>query len=366
MVVVLKKLSKIFDGVMSKINNSLCIPLGGGDLSGDFSLNSLFKRYHDNFVQSFSENQDYIPRLRRDGEAVFDYNFLMNLNEKDYAKYLCQAYYIKLGKKLNLKHPKTLNEKIQWLKIYDNLPIKSQLTDKILVRDWVKEKIGEEYLKPVLWIGDKFDDIPFEFLPEPFIVKTNHGCKWLFTIKKKQDFFNNERLFKKTKMLMENWLIQSFFGWSDFETQYKNIVPKIIIEPLLMQVSDIPADEIEVWCFNGKPKIIQRFMVNEAGTHKIINSYDENFEYYDINFYPPNESCEIINEMPDKILKKAKQLSEVLAKGFIFVRVDWMVHNNKLYFEEMTFTPHSGFIFFRKNHKELQYKLGKILNLKGD
>ena len=130
-----------------------------------------------------------LKRLRNNGDSVFDYDFLMSLDEKDYPYYLSQAYLVKTGQKLNLRHPKTLNEKIQWLKIYDNKPIKTTLTDKILVRDWVKEKIGEEYLKPVLWIGDKFDDIPFDIMPDSFIVKCNHGCKWQFTVKNRQDFY---------------------------------------------------------------------------------------------------------------------------------------------------------------------------------
>ena len=128
---------------------------------------------------NITTNHYNVPvRLRNNGASAFDYNYMMALDKKDYAKYLCEAYLIKTGQKLNLKHPKTLNEKIQWLKIYDNIPIKAQLTDKILVRDWVKDKIGEEYLKPVLWIGDKFEDIPFDTLPDSFIIKANHGCRW--------------------------------------------------------------------------------------------------------------------------------------------------------------------------------------------
>ena len=107
----------------------------------------------------------YCRHVQSTGACVFDYNFLMSLDEKDYSKYLSQAYFIKTGKKLNLRKPKTINEKIQWLKIYDNLAIKTLLTDKVLVRDWIKEKISDEYLKSVLWVGKSFDSIPFDSLP---------------------------------------------------------------------------------------------------------------------------------------------------------------------------------------------------------
>ncbi len=296
----------------------------------------------------------------------FDYNFKMSLDENDYAKYLVFAYKIRTMQKLNLKHPKTLNEKIQWLKIYDNLPIKTTLTDKVLVRDWIKEKIGEEYLKPVLQICNNFDEIDFDKLPDSFIIKCNHGCKWNFTVKDKQKFLDNSYLFNSIKFHINNWMNESFFGWSDFETQYKNIKPQIIIESLLREDLNISNAEIEIWCFNGNVKFIQKcrsIFVNKKFSHRNISCFDENFNNCDISFYSTNK---VIYEEADEILKTAKELSEMLAKDFKFVRVDWMIHKNKLYFGEMTFTPYSGFIEFGKNNNELQLKLGEMLNLKGD
>ncbi len=294
----------------------------------------------------------------RNGGAVFDYPFMMSLAPKDYAKYLCHAYYIKTGKKLNLKHPKTLNEKIQWLKIYDNQEIKSKLTDKVLVRDFIKDKIGDEYLKPVLWIGDKFDDIPFYTLPDSFIVKCNHGCKWQFIIKNKEKFLDNKKIFKYTKMVMDNWLIQSFFGYSDFETQYINIKPKIIIEKLLQDENEIPLD-IEMLCFNGLP-FYTSLRHNSNIITNILNSDIEN-ESKVLENISKNFNFEF-----SSALKTANNLSKILAKDFKCVRIDWMLYKDKLYFVEMTFTPYSGYIFFSEKEEEIQCKLGKMINLKGN
>ncbi len=324
-------------------------------------VKNLFKNYF-----TYKNKQNYFYHLRHHGESVFKYDFMMSLNEKDYPYYLSEAYLIKTGEKLNLLRPKTLNEKIQWIKIYDNNQQKRELTDKVLVRDWVRNTIGEIYLKTALWIGDKFDDIPFESLPVSFIIKCNHGCKWHVKVRNKQEFLNNRKLFDSCRMYINSWLNQSFFGWSDFETQYKNINPKIIIEPLLLENLNESADEIEVWCFNGIAKIIQKcrnVIINNKFSHRQITSFDGNFNQNDIKFYYTNE---IIHAEADEIIKQAKELSENLAKGFKFVRVDWMIYQNKIYFCEMTFTPHSGFIFFIKNHNELQIKLGKMLNLKGN
>ncbi len=304
-------------------------------------------------------------KLRHNGASVFDYDFIMNLDEKDYPYYLCQAYFIKTGEKLNLKHPKTLNEKIQWLKIYDNKPVKTELTDKILVRRFVKDKIGGEYLKPVLQISRSFDEINFDALPDCFVIKCNHGCKWHFTIKNKIEFLNNKSLYALSEKYMSNWLKQTFFGWSDFETQYKNIPPEILIEPFLSENINEQPLEIEVWCFNGKAKIIQKYKnhKDDKNRHRIVSSFDENFNRYDVKFLQTNE---IIPSNPDEQLILAKKLSEILADNFKFVRVDWIINNNKLYFSEMTFTPYSGYIFFPENNDKFQREIGNMLNLKGD
>ncbi len=103
--------------------------------------------------------------------------------ESEYPEVLKAVFKQKTGKNLNSGHPKTFNEKIRWLKLYDCTPLKTKLTDKVL--DRVKERIGGEYLKPVLRIGKDFNDIPFEVLPQAFIIKASNGCKWHYVIKKK-------------------------------------------------------------------------------------------------------------------------------------------------------------------------------------
>ncbi len=306
----------------------------------------------------FSNNRN---NLRFNGSSVFDYSFLMSLNEKEYPKYLSQAYYIKIGQKLRLRNPKTINEKIQWLKIYDNQPIKTKLTDKILVRDWIEKKIGKEYLKPALWIGKSFDLIPFEILPEKFIIKTNHGCNWNVIIRKKSELLSNKTLLNFTKNQIEGWLNQNYFGWSDFETQYKNIKPQIIIEELLN--NDEIIQEFNIWCFNGKPQIFQSTYTDIKTNNTFVSVFNKNYENIDIKFLKRY----IIKQMPpDLNLKKAVSLSTILAEHFKLVRIDWLIFKNKLYFEEMTFTPQSGYLLFYDEDQKWSLKLGNLLNLKGE
>ena len=89
----------------------------------------------------------------------------------------------------------------------------------------------------------------------------------------------------------------------------------------------------------------------------------ENYNLVDLKFSVStnDKSIEV-----DSLLKEAVLLSSKLAENFKLVRVDWIVYENKLYFNEMTFTPYSGFIHFPIGYEHWDKKLGKMLNLKGN
>ncbi len=291
-------------------------------------------------------------------EPPYNYEFLTNLNESEYPEYLKKIFKNSTGRELNLKHPKTFNEKIQWLKLYDTTPLKTRLTDKILVRDWIKDKIGEEYLKPVLWIGDKYDDIPFEILPACFFIKLNHGCKWHFVIKKKDEFLNNEVLINIVKNHITGWLGQSFFPYAGFEMQYKDIEPKILIEPILADNINEKPHEIEIYCFNGVPEIFQKIRYSEP---REVSIFDKEYKHINLKFLP---SYKLVQEEADENLRLAAELSKELCRGFKLVRIDWLINQNRLYFNEMTYTPFSG--FYKFNDEKWNKKLGNMLDLRKD
>lgn len=334
-----------------------------------FSLiTSLFVKKDDDKNIYLATNQS--NSINKD-DACFNYDFLMSLKEEDYPKYLSIAYFNKMNKKLNLKHPKKLSEKIQWLKIYDATQLKAELTDKVLVRDWIKKKIGEKYLKPALQICDNFDEINYDSLPDSFVIKCSHGCKWQAVIKSKNALLNNNKIHGFVKNKINGWLAKSFFGYSDFEVHYKYIVNhKLIIEPLLREEINNPFKDkqIRIFCFNSQPKIICYFESDGISNNRICSTFDENYKPTDLNFsidgrYTYKIPDEISKrEEADDILKNAFELSKILAKDFKFVAIDWFIYQDKLYFEEMTFTPYSGFFF----KEDLDIKMGKMLNLKGE
>ena len=288
------------------------------------------------------------------GEPPYEYDLLISLQESEYPKYLKKMFKGMTGRELNLKHPKTLNEKIQWIKLYDNNQLKSDLTDKVKVREWIKEKIGEEYLKPILWVGDRFEGIDFSSLPMSFIIKANHGSKWQYKINNKEEFIREEILYKFVKNRFDGWMNQSFYPWAGFEMQYKGIEPKILIEPILIEEDKNYPIEYEIYCFNGVPRIYQEI---EYTTPPKCSVFNEDYTESEITL---NNGYIKVNERPKEIMKEAVKLSKILSQDFKLVRVDWLIYKERIYFNEMTFTPFSG--FFRIDDKT-NLKLGKMLKL---
>ena len=148
--------------------------------------------------------------------------------ESKYPELLCDWYYETCEKALDLSRPRTYNEKVQWLKLYDTTPLKTRLSDKYLVRQWISEKIGDQYLIPLLGAWDHFDEIDFDALPNQFVLKANHGCGWLVIVKDKNKFNRGD-----AKKKFDYWMHTNFAYCAGLELQYRDIKPKIIAERYL-------------------------------------------------------------------------------------------------------------------------------------
>lgn len=136
------------------------------------------------------------------------------------------------------------------MKLYDSTPLKTKLADKYLVREYVKEKIGEEYLVSLLGVWDKFDDIDFNKLPNKFVLKCNHGSGWNMVVTDKSKFNKSE-----AKKKFDKWMSTNFAFCNGLELHYKNIEPKIIAEEYLENENKDLYD-YKIMCFNGIPQFI--------------------------------------------------------------------------------------------------------------
>lgn len=279
------------------------------------------------------------------------YDYYKKLRPDQYASELKDWFKQNTGEELDLDNPKTYNEKIQWLKLYDSTPLKTQLADKYLVRDWVRSKIGDQYLVKLLGVWDKFDDIDFDRLPNSFVLKANHGCGWNIIVKDKSKFD-----IMKAKNKFDSWMKSNFAFRVGLELQYMNIPPKIIAEEY-MENGNNDLYDYKVFCFGGKAQSIM--FLSERKTGLKMAFYDLNWQKLPFVYsYPRNEA-----EVPKpKNLNLMVQLAEKLAQGFAHVRVDFYVLNDgSLKFGEMTFTSASGTCKWNPPEQNLIY--GNLITL---
>lgn len=245
-------------------------------------------------------------------------------------------YYKAMGKKCNLRHPTTYNEKIQWSKIYRDNRKLSNYVDKIEVRKWVKNVIGEEYLIPMIGKDTNcVSEIDFNSLPERFVIKANHGCGMNLIVNDK-----NKLDIEKTKKILNSWLKHNM-AYHSYEMQYMYIEPRLYIEKNLIK-GDEDLPDYKFFCFDGKVYCLYT-MINYVYDHSKGKLAFFDRDYNLLPYY--REGYKPIDDQPNKPknYEKMVEIAEKLSKGFSHVRVDLYNLNGKIFFGEMTFSTCSGF-----------------------
>ncbi len=265
-----------------------------------------------------------------------NYEYYCKLSPKKYPQELKSWYKEKTGETLHLNNPKTFNEKIQWLKLYDSTPLKTRLADKYLVRDWVKEKVGEDHLVPLLGVWDKFDDIDFDKLPDKFVLKANHGSGWNIIVTDKSSLDK-----VKAKEDMDKWLNKNYAFQPGLELHYMNIPPKVIAEQYIENADGLI--DYRFYCFNGKPEQVWVDIFSGTPNH-LRNIFDMDWNLLDVRCKWPQAGKKL--EKKPHCFDEMKDIAIKLSKDFAFVRVDFFEIDNHVYVGEMTFTPMKGIELF--------------------
>ena len=259
-------------------------------------------------------------------------------------------YFFRKGRFINFKNPKFFSEKIQWLKVYDCIPIKTTLADKIKVRDWIKEKIGSEYLKEIYGIYENPMEIKsFGFPKREFVVKTNHGSKMQLLV------IEGKILTNKHKEKFLEYLKTNYAYKSGYEMQYDKIKPVVFVEEYIKNTNEL--FEYLFFCFNGSPKMVL-FSSNKRDKEIKSTMFDINWNNLHFNLGGKLHDETIL---PPKNFDKMIEIAKTLSKGFKFVRVDLHNVDGKIYFGEMTFTPNSGYMKF--SNPKWDRIMGDMLNL---
>lgn len=274
-----------------------------------------------------------------------------NLQGQAYIDELAKWYHASTGDIIDFDNPITFTQKLQWCKVYDRNPLKTLLADKYLVRDWVADKIGEEYLVPLIGVWDCFDDIDFERFPKKFALKCNHGSGWNIIVDNKDNFDVNA-----AKLKIDQWMGENFAYKAGFELHYKDIVPKVIAEEY-MENDGGDIYDYKFYCFDGRVEYIQFLMGRKT---ELQMAYFNRL--WQKQSFCNNHKMIIANvEKPDN-LEQMIELAETLSIGFPYVRVDfYRLNDGTIKFGEMTFTPASGTQDFRP--KSADYMLGELLHL---
>lgn len=242
------------------------------------------------------------------------------------------AYKFKMGRKLNLKNPKSLSEKINYLNIYEENEIASKGADKYKVRSFIEEAGYGEYLVELIGVYNKVDEIDFEKLPSKFVLKCTHGCGYNIICKDKTKL-DIETVKNKLNMWMKEQ-----YGYRGGEFHYNKIEPKIICEKYIdgLEEEKLPID-YKIHCFNGKP-VFTLCCSNREESLK-LDVYDKNWNKIDaiIEKYKSNKHIE-----KPKDYEKMLEIAETLSKDIKIVRVDFYELDGKALLGELTFTPAAG------------------------
>lgn len=251
--------------------------------------------------------------------------------------YVSMMYYHIFHKKLNLKSPKTFNEKLQWLKLNDRRPEYTMMVDKYKVRDYIAEKLGKEYLIPLLGVWKTPDEIDFDKLPDKFVLKCNHNSGLGMCIckdKSKLDIL-------KVKDELKKGINQNYY-LTGREWPYKNVERCIIAEKYMTDDAESESfTDYKFFCFDGNVDCVMVCLDRHTGDTKFY-FFDKYWNLKRLNkrgkdapkgFTIPKPEC------MDQMFEIASKLS----KGLKFARIDLYQSNGLVYFGEITFFPDSGF-----------------------
>lgn len=259
---------------------------------------------------------------------------------KDDELYVKMDYFFAFHKKLDLKNPKTFNEKLQWLKLHDRNPEYTKMVDKYAVKEYISGLIGENYVIPTIDVWDSFDEIDFSRLPNQFVMKCTHDSGGLVICKDKSNLD-----LKKIEKKISNCLKRDYYmGTREFP--YKSVKPRIIAEEYMRDASHDSLNDYKVMCFNGKVKLIE--------VH--IGRYTKNHtqDFYDVNWKKTSISqggygSTSVNVLPKPVnFDKMIDFSELITAEMAHCRIDWYEISGELYFGEITFYDGSGLEPFDK------------------
>lgn len=295
------------------------------------------------FLDKYFITQSYSNYLIRDQ--------LDDLKIKEIA---VQIFQEKVGYIPNLENPRSMNEKIFWLKLNYHDPLVTKCCDKFMVKEYVAEKLGDSHIIPTLKSWTRAEDIDFASLPEKYVLKVNWSSGYNIIVKNR-NAINEQEIRKK----ISHWLLpQQNSYYQTFNWGYKDMKPVVYAEKYIEQI-DGQLYDYKFFCCNGKVKfwfIATNRYEEENLTHDF---FDMEFHKLEFDYGGRSHSKQVL-EKP-RFYDGMIRCAEVLSKPFPFVRVDFYETAETFYIGEMTFYPGGGILPF--SPVEWDYKLGEQIQL---
>ena len=267
--------------------------------------------------------------------------------------YLFFRFKNRVGYLPHLNHPRTFNEKLQWLKLNDRHAEYTQMVDKIDAKKYVASIIGEKYIIPTLGVWDSVDEIEWDKLPNQFVIKVSSDSGGIVVCKDKQTLDIEKAKEKLTNGWGKNYYVHNK------EYPYRDLTPRIIAEEYKEDESGYELRDYKIFCFNGEPKIL--FVASDrqkAGEDTKFDFFDLNWNHLPFTNGHPNSKEHIAKP---KNFEEMLEIAKKLSVGIPQVRIDLYTCNGQIYFGEITFFHWSGMTAF--DPVEWDFKLGKMIKL---
>ena len=274
-------------------------------------------------------------------------------------------YFLRFGHLPDLKHPKDLNEKILYLKLFTDTSKWTELADKYRVREYVKACGLENLLIPLIGVWERVEDIPFDYLPNRFILKANNGDGKGTNVKIDKARMNEQDWCNLRKRL-QSWLETEHIGALSGEPQYRNIKPMILAEELLpCGEGETSLIDYKLWCFNGKPYSFLVISERQSdGIHVTASCYDLNWNFYPEQMHSTQHLHIASTPLPrPQCLAEMIRIAATLSEPFPQVRVDLYEVKGKVYFGELTFTSLGGMMNYYTS--EYLQEMGEQVTIPG-
>lgn len=279
-----------------------------------------------------------IKRILKDPRLILTFILSRYCHWMNDELYLRLLYFLRVGKILHLNPPRTFNEKLQWLKLYDRHSEYTKMVDKAAAKEYVAGIIGKEYIIPTLGVWDEFEDIDFDALPNQFVLKCTHDSGGLIVCNNKEKLDIEKAKKKINKSLRKNY----FHGTREYP--YKNVKPHVLVEKY-MEDENEELQDYKLMCFNGKVKC--SFVCSErfSSDGLKVTFFDRNWVKMPFYRKYPNSKVTIFKPHSyDKMVELAEKIAQKIANPFI--RIDFYNIKEQIYFGEITFYPGSGMEIF--------------------